>query len=486
MYNVIINSYLFSESKVKLYLKKFENNSLNQIIDLSKDSFNIENTSLNVKDFGAKGNGIANDIEAIQKAINSCNEGDEVYIPRGEYLIEDTIYLKSNISIRLDKDAVIYSNEKLQNKSMLIGENVINVSIKGGNLDGYTVESNHINFPIKFINSSKILIKNMIISNFKNGIIIKDSNKCRVTKCIISNLMEDKTGGIGITFDNSYDGIILSNIITNIYQDGILVYNNSYKVMVIDNSISNWNLENDYGRAGIQAYFSKDILISNNICYCDDKRTINDFPTLRTGIRARDSYNISIVYNKVKDCQGIGIESIFLGDNSNYSQNNIKIIANKIYNVYGVGISNSNIITNEKLIGRVIISNNTIKGVKYININNSGNGIVSKALNHNISKNKIINCDDTSITGFTNNGSLLINNNIMKNAGLNYKTNNKSYIFINGENIKVLKNIILESETTMCKYAIRLYGENSKSILSKNIVPEYLKNKIDGTMSIEE
>ena len=39
----------------------------------------------NVKDYGAAGNGIADDSKAIQAAINACNDGDRVYFPAGTY-----------------------------------------------------------------------------------------------------------------------------------------------------------------------------------------------------------------------------------------------------------------------------------------------------------------------------------------------------------------------------------------------------------------
>lgn len=57
----------------------------------------------NVKDFGAAGNGIANDTAAIQKAIDA---GGMVYIPGGTYII-GTLYLKSNGGLHLAPDAVL-------------------------------------------------------------------------------------------------------------------------------------------------------------------------------------------------------------------------------------------------------------------------------------------------------------------------------------------------------------------------------------------
>ena len=46
-----------------------------------------EYVTLNVKDFGAKGDGETNDTAFIQCAINACPKGGRVYIPAGVYRI---------------------------------------------------------------------------------------------------------------------------------------------------------------------------------------------------------------------------------------------------------------------------------------------------------------------------------------------------------------------------------------------------------------
>ena len=46
---------------------------------------------INVKDFGAKGDGIANDSPSIQAAINSCGTSGLVYIPKGTYRLDANV-----------------------------------------------------------------------------------------------------------------------------------------------------------------------------------------------------------------------------------------------------------------------------------------------------------------------------------------------------------------------------------------------------------
>ncbi len=69
-------------------------------------STEYEYVTLDVKRFGAKGDGISDDTLFIQAAIMACPPLSRVLIPAGTYRIT-TLFLKDNISIELDKDAVL-------------------------------------------------------------------------------------------------------------------------------------------------------------------------------------------------------------------------------------------------------------------------------------------------------------------------------------------------------------------------------------------
>ncbi|OUJ71360.1 glycoside hydrolase family 28 protein [Hymenobacter crusticola] len=64
--------------------------------------------TLNVRDFGATGNGTTKDTVAIQQALDRCwvLGGGEVVVPAGNYLT-GAIALKSNTLLRFEKDAVL-------------------------------------------------------------------------------------------------------------------------------------------------------------------------------------------------------------------------------------------------------------------------------------------------------------------------------------------------------------------------------------------
>lgn len=114
------------------------------------------NRIYNVKHFGAIGNGVANDTPAINQAIAKCNAdgGGTVYFPNGRYGA-GSIHLLSNIRLSLDADAIIFGLRgafespepnpwgKYQDgghshfhTALLYGENIENVAIIGGKIDG--------------------------------------------------------------------------------------------------------------------------------------------------------------------------------------------------------------------------------------------------------------------------------------------------------------------------------------------------------------
>ena len=64
--------------------------------------------TFNVKKYGARGNGKKLDSPAIQKAIDACHKagGGTVLVPAGTYL-SATIVLKDNVTLHLEKDALI-------------------------------------------------------------------------------------------------------------------------------------------------------------------------------------------------------------------------------------------------------------------------------------------------------------------------------------------------------------------------------------------
>lgn len=65
-----------------------------------------EFVSMNVKDFGAKGDGVNDDTPFIQAAIMACPANSRVVVPAGEYKIT-SLFLKDNLNLELEEGAVL-------------------------------------------------------------------------------------------------------------------------------------------------------------------------------------------------------------------------------------------------------------------------------------------------------------------------------------------------------------------------------------------
>lgn len=65
--------------------------------------------TFSIIDFGAKGDGQNNDLEAIQRAIKKCASegGGKVVIPVGEFLVNGPIHLESNINLHIAEGATL-------------------------------------------------------------------------------------------------------------------------------------------------------------------------------------------------------------------------------------------------------------------------------------------------------------------------------------------------------------------------------------------
>lgn len=106
---------------------------------------------LSVKDFGAAGDGITDDLAAIQAAINACPSGGAVYLPRGTYSVSSHITLTDGVALIGDssfasvlmwksatwdgngiiaENATIIQNIKLLSDNYLANGNLISVSAK--------------------------------------------------------------------------------------------------------------------------------------------------------------------------------------------------------------------------------------------------------------------------------------------------------------------------------------------------------------------
>ena len=94
-----------------------------------------ESVGLNVKNFGAKGDGKTLDTHYIQAAILACPDGGRVYFPDGEYYT-GPLFLRSNITIELAKNVKLIGDIDRNNYPILPG-----ITFTSNELDEYNLGS---------------------------------------------------------------------------------------------------------------------------------------------------------------------------------------------------------------------------------------------------------------------------------------------------------------------------------------------------------
>ncbi len=105
----------------------------------------IEGAPVNVKDFGAKGDGVTDDTAAIQDALNT---GGDVYIPEGVYIVTSLLLTDGNTVHGDGEKSILKRKDNHQitqqqciddyglDSSVLSGIKVSNIELRNFTVDG--------------------------------------------------------------------------------------------------------------------------------------------------------------------------------------------------------------------------------------------------------------------------------------------------------------------------------------------------------------
>ena len=147
-------------------------------------------TDYNVIDFGARGDGISKDTEAVQNAIDACNKngGGRVLIPAGKTVLIGTIFLKDFVTLHIENGATLlgspdiedyaentfrnqYKNEPHMDKCLIFARDAKSFAIEGyGTIDGNGHPRNFTNktgrpMMIRFLDCQDIHIRDITLVN---------------------------------------------------------------------------------------------------------------------------------------------------------------------------------------------------------------------------------------------------------------------------------------------------------------------------------
>ena len=272
--------------------------------------------TLNVRDWGANGDGEHDDTTAFQSAINALpSTGGTVYVPAGTYVIDPArnVRLRSKMHLQLSPDAVLVAKRNdLERAYVLMVYKVSDVEISGGRIVGD--RENHLG----------------TTGEWGHGIMVRGSARVTVRDIHISKCWGDGVSIGGAMVTNaptipSSDVVIANVVCTGNRRQGLTI-GCSTNVKVYDSEFSNSN--------GIAPACGIDIEPDSN-----DSRTTSTVHIENCLIR-NNAGNGILVYKRV---QGVTIKRCTIEYNGGHGiltigPNTGYIALNRIQHNYLVGL----------------------------------------------------------------------------------------------------------------------------------------------------
>ena len=198
----------------------------------------IIDSIINVKQFGAKGNGVDDDTNKIQLALNFGN----VFIPDGNYIVKNSIRILSN---RLIEGTGTLIRKFSSTSGLLLINNEENITIKGIKIKqdaNYDINSGRC---IAIETGKNVLIENVgIYSNVEGWcVLLRNAENITISKVNINSKSDNNVGADGIHL-KSAKHIIISDCDITSYDDCIAlsIENVDYSNIIEDVVIANCNL----------------------------------------------------------------------------------------------------------------------------------------------------------------------------------------------------------------------------------------------------
>ena len=213
---------------------------------------------VSVKDFGAVGDGVADDTAAIQAAVNAAQiTGQSVYLPAGTYLVTSVngsgaINISAGIEMFGDGAGTIIKLKSGATGFVIYGYNAAVFS--GLHLRDFVVDGNSVATAqldaglVQILNASDFILDNLTVKNGTrasapagiNGIAIADTASNITSGTIQNCVIENCSKGLLNWTSNARNGLIQGNILRNAVGNGLapgLQINGGQNVKVIGNSI---------------------------------------------------------------------------------------------------------------------------------------------------------------------------------------------------------------------------------------------------------
>lgn len=170
-------------------------------------------TTLNVRDWGAAGNGMRDDTASFQYAIDALPAaGGTVHVPAGDYVIDPTrnVRLRSNMHLQLAPGATLRAKRNDQERAyVLMAYKVSNVEISGGRIigdrDTHLGTAGEWGHAIMVRGSSKVTIRDIHVSKCWGdgisigGAMVANAPTIPCTDVVVANVVSTGNRRQGLT-----------------------------------------------------------------------------------------------------------------------------------------------------------------------------------------------------------------------------------------------------------------------------------------------
>jgi len=188
-------------------------------------------TTVNVRNWGARGNGTNDDTTAFQAAVNALpSGGGTVYVPNGNYVIDPTrnVRLRSKMHLQLASGATLIAKRNSAERAyVLMAYRVSDVEISGGRIIGD--RDNHLGTK----------------GEWGHGIMIRGANRVTIRDMHISKCWGDGVSIGGAELVNAptigSDDVVIANIVATGNRRQGLTIGRSRNVKVYDSEFSDTN-----------------------------------------------------------------------------------------------------------------------------------------------------------------------------------------------------------------------------------------------------
>lgn len=238
---------------------------------LEHNTSGIKDISINIKSFGAKGDGITDDTQAIQDALNYCTEHRlKLYFPIGVYSINETLTFKDYVNI-----------EGAEKNKTILRTDTDNIGILHADNTGKNLNNLHETFTMKNItlkgyhdrnqslgtDSSRLVSLRFFSDVNIDNCIFLDSRQMSVTpglsmRVVFTNNRIERSARDGFNATSSKSVLVTNNFFKHGVDDAIAIHQNNSDPIRNENFVITNNHIEDFN--GIKVLGARQGIISNN------------------------------------------------------------------------------------------------------------------------------------------------------------------------------------------------------------------------------